>query len=31
MLIRKKMIDHDLATQKLKRKPPKRIEINSKL
>ncbi|HFC91305.1 MAG TPA: hypothetical protein ENJ51_00685 [Leucothrix mucor] len=31
MLIRKKMIDHDLAAQKLKRKPPERIKINSKL
>jgi hypothetical protein len=31
MLIRKKMIDYDLATEKLKRKPPKRIEINPEL
>lgn len=31
MLIRKKMIDHELALRRFKRKPPKRIEVNSEL
>jgi len=31
MLIRKKMMDHDLVAQRLKRKPPKRIKIDSEL
>jgi hypothetical protein len=31
MLIRKKMIDHELSLRRFQRKPPKRIEVHSKL